>query len=380
MSEAVGSAPAARPTPYPIVPLLLALVVLVGWSIRDERLLTLIPDFPPMVPATCFLILGTGVAILGGSRTRLVAGTLVLVYAGVLALERSIGFDSGLLRLHPFDHQYITELSNGARPARTTLTSFVLLGGALVLAGLPRPSRFARLAAGGLASAVVTVAWTILLGYLVWATDRGDADYLAGIALPTGVSLLVLGLSLLQHCWRDLPVAERSMALRAWLFTAWLALASYVIDRSIRVPARPVSQGSELLLGGMLGVGTATLVALALLSAERSRQARDVLARTNAQLREREAALARSQELLRVARDSSLDAFLLLGAVREPSGEIRDFSILDVNPRAVQVLGSAHPTLTGQLLSRVLPEGFPTGLHAAYAQVVATGVPLEEEV
>jgi signal transduction histidine kinase/ActR/RegA family two-component response regulator len=380
MSEAVAPAPAARPTPYAIVPLFLALVVLLGWSIRDERFLSIIPDFPPMVPATCFLILGTSVAILAGNRVRLIAGAAVLCYAAALAIERTFGFDSGLLMVHPFDHDYVTELSSGARPARTTLTSFVLLGGALFLMAQPRRSRFGRLLPGALSSAVVTVAWTILLGYLVWASDRGDADYLAGIALPTGVSLLVLGLSILQHAWRGIPTLERASAVQVWLFVAWLALAGYVIDRSLRVPVRPVSQGSEFLLGGILGVGTVSLVALALLSAERSRQARDVLARTNERLREREAALARSEELLRVARDSSLDAFLQLAAARDASGRITDFIVLDVNPRALQLFHRERPTLVGKTLSDVLPLGFPPAFGVGYAEVVATGVALEEEV
>jgi signal transduction histidine kinase/CheY-like chemotaxis protein len=380
MSEAVGIARPARPTPYALIPLLLSVIVLTGWGIRDERLLTLLPDFPPMVPATCFLIVGTSIAILTQSRVRMVAGAFVLVYAGFLALERTLGFDSGLLALHPFDHDYITTLSNGARPARTTLSSFVLLGGALILMGQPRASRVGRLLPGALASAVVTVAWTILLGYLVWASDRGDADYLAGIALPTGVSLLVLGLSLLQHTWREVPLNERLLAVQGWVFIAWLALAGYVIDRSLRVPVRPVSQGSELLLGGILGVGTASLVALALLSAERSRQARDVLARTNERLRERETALARSEELLRVARDGSLDAFLLLEAMRNAANRIDDFRVLDVNPRLEQLFQLQRPALVGRPLSEVIPRGFPDTLTARCAEVVATGVPLEQEI
>ena len=374
------SARASRPTPYPVLTLILAVVVLVGWSIQDARLLTLIPDFPPMVPATCFLIIGTAIGILGGPRVRKVAGAAVLLYAGMLAVERVFMLDTGLLRMHPFDHAYVTDLSNGARPARTTLTSFVLLGGALLLAGQRGASRVGKLVPGALASGVVTVSWTILLGYLMWASDRGDADYLAGIALPTGVSLLVLGLSLMQHSWRELSGTDRSVALRVWMFTAWLALAGYVLDRSLRVPMRPVSSGSELLLGGILGVGTATLVALALLSSERSRTARDALERANVRLREREAALASSQELLRVARDGSLDAFMLLGAVRDHARQVTDFTILDVNPRTVHLLEHARHELVGRLLSEVLPVGFGTDFADGYLQVIATGVPLEAEL
>ena len=59
MSEVVADVPASRPIPYPLIPTVLAIVVLAGWWIQDPRQVTLLPGFPPMVPATCFLIIAT---------------------------------------------------------------------------------------------------------------------------------------------------------------------------------------------------------------------------------------------------------------------------------------------------------------------------------
>ncbi len=364
---------------YALLPLLLALTVLAGWATRNTAWITVVPEFPPMVPATAFLITATVAALLLEGRGRLLMAAVVVGYSGVLAFERLAGIDLGVLRWHPFDHDLVLALTSGARPARTTLTSFVLLGGGLALMGLPRGGRFKQMAPGAMASAVVAVTWTILLGYLVWAGNRADADYLAGIALPTGVSLLLLALGVAQASWREFSAAERNLALRWWLFIGWVALAAYVIDRRARVPLRAVSNGGELLLGGVLGIGTATLVAVALLASERSRLAREALARANVRLRERESALARSEELLRFARDGSLDAFLLLGAMRDQAGTVTDFTVLDANPRAAAMLGTPLAEVIGRPLSQLLPDDVGPLLHRDCTAVVSDGSPLEEE-
>lgn len=379
MTQATTGPAARRLSLFALLPLVLATVVMIGWATQSRSWTTVVPEFPPMVPATAFLIAVLACGLMLGPRGQLVCSVLALGYAAVLVFERYFKVDTGLVWMLPFDQQFVADLTNDGRPARTTLSSFVLLSGGMTLLGLRRPTWVSRILPGALGAAVVVVTWTILLGYLVWAVDRADADYLAGIALPTGVSLLLLGLGLIQRTWLRLSGREQGMALRWWVLTAWVALAAYVLDRQLRVPVRPISNGSELLLGGILGVGTATLVTLALMAAERSRLARDALARANTRLQEREAALARSEELLRIARDGSLDGFLLLGAHRDAGGALAGFSILDANPRAADLFGRPLGALIGRRLPDALPPALVAEFDPQYAQVLATGSPFEGE-
>jgi PAS domain S-box-containing protein len=97
------------------------------------------------------------------------------------------------------------------------------------------------------------------------------------------------------------------------------------------------------------------------------------------ELRRAEAALRRSEERFRAAADAGLDSFFLLEALRDPSGTITDFRIVDCNQRFIEMVRRTREQIAGQPLGQLLPFVRDTGLLQTYARVVATGQPSEGE-
>lgn len=376
-----GAAPRSprRLSLYSLIPLLLAAVVALGWGFQHEALIKIIPGFPAMVPVTVQLIALVAIGLLVSRRVAFGLGVAVMALAALLLLEHFYHFSTGVLRLHPFSQAYVDRITNGARPATTTLTCFVCLGGSLALLGLDRPTRAGRLLPGALAAGVAAISWAILFAYAVWAAGIQDANFLAGIAVPTGAAILLLAIGEIQRSWTDLLAEDRPLAMQLWVLAGWLGLGSYVFVTLERTPVHPISNGGQLLLGVLFALGTATLVAMALVSAERARHAGAALREANAMLLARDAELSRSEELLRAARDGSLDAFFLLGPVRLADGAVHDFRLLDVNSQAERLAGRPRAALQSALLSDAFPVAQEMGFLDRYREVLATGVPFEEE-
>jgi PAS domain S-box-containing protein len=87
-----------------------------------------------------------------------------------------------------------------------------------------------------------------------------------------------------------------------------------------------------------------------------------------------EEALRESEERFRVAQELSLDAFTILGAVRDETGAIVDFRWTYVNPEAGRILRYRPGELVGQRLLEVLPGNKTNSdLFERYVRVVETG-------
>ncbi|MDD5712230.1 MAG: PAS domain S-box protein [Smithellaceae bacterium] len=94
-----------------------------------------------------------------------------------------------------------------------------------------------------------------------------------------------------------------------------------------------------------------------------------------------EDALRKSEERLRVAHELSLDAFTILGAVRNESNAIIDFCWEYVNPEAGRILRHSPEELVGRRLLEVLPGNKTNSdLFARYVRVVETGEPHDYEL
>ncbi|SFV08492.1 sensor domain-containing diguanylate cyclase [Pseudoduganella namucuonensis] len=91
-----------------------------------------------------------------------------------------------------------------------------------------------------------------------------------------------------------------------------------------------------------------------------------------------EAATA-AQQKLRAAADASLDAVFLLKACRGQDGDVTDFILIDVNERGARMLEHPRDSLPGQRIGELVPNWRREGFIEKYAQVLATGQPLEEE-
>ncbi len=96
-------------------------------------------------------------------------------------------------------------------------------------------------------------------------------------------------------------------------------------------------------------------------------------------------ALAESERRFRTVQDASPDLSLLLRAVRDADGAVRDFAITYANAATYRLLfGVDMPTaaqsLVGRLYGEVFPGSGPEGRLDAYRRVVATGEPWTEDV
>ncbi|NTW97768.1 MAG: PAS domain S-box protein, partial [Oscillochloris sp.] len=98
------------------------------------------------------------------------------------------------------------------------------------------------------------------------------------------------------------------------------------------------------------------------------------------ELRQAQALAMRSEQRLRGAIESSLDAFYLFESVRNVRGEIVDFRAVEMNHVAAERFGTQREAMLGRRISEVLPS--PTlddEIIGPYRQVVESGVPLTRD-
>jgi two-component system CheB/CheR fusion protein len=89
----------------------------------------------------------------------------------------------------------------------------------------------------------------------------------------------------------------------------------------------------------------------------------------------------RLEEHFRIAQELSLDAFTILTAVRDESGQVVDFVWEYVNPEAARVLEHPASYLEGRRLLEVLPGNrSQSSLFARYVRAVETGEPHDLEI
>ena len=96
-------------------------------------------------------------------------------------------------------------------------------------------------------------------------------------------------------------------------------------------------------------------------------------------LRASEAALRRSDRRFRAAVDGSLDAVLALAAVRDDSGTIVDFDIVDANPRAANMVGMLQEELVGHRICELFPLDRSSGHFDRWVEVITSKAALEWE-
>ena len=87
----------------------------------------------------------------------------------------------------------------------------------------------------------------------------------------------------------------------------------------------------------------------------------------------------RLDERLRGTLQSSLDSIVLAEAVRDASGSIVDFVVVESNPRTEALFGLPREALAGTRLSSFAEPAAIAPFIAKYAQVVVTGETLDEE-
>ena len=96
--------------------------------------------------------------------------------------------------------------------------------------------------------------------------------------------------------------------------------------------------------------------------------------------RTKPATLSLVESRFRGAIAASLDAFFLCESVRDRTGTITDFRIVELNERGEIFLGRTRSDLLGQLVCDILPALPEMGLLAQLVQVVETGESFEDEL
>ncbi|MBV9878893.1 MAG: PAS domain-containing protein [Gemmatirosa sp.] len=93
-----------------------------------------------------------------------------------------------------------------------------------------------------------------------------------------------------------------------------------------------------------------------------------------------EAALEASEARYRTAIEGSLDAFMALHSVRDASGAIVDFEVVEASTRAAAMVQMPREDLVGQRLCELFPLARSRGHFARYVEVVETRTTAEWEI
>lgn len=92
-----------------------------------------------------------------------------------------------------------------------------------------------------------------------------------------------------------------------------------------------------------------------------------------------EASLRASEARFRAVQDTSIDGFMVLESVRDPSGGIVDFQWVYANAAAERIIGKSSGWFVGRRLLEEMPGNRDDGLFDAYRRVVETGEAWSQE-
>jgi diguanylate cyclase (GGDEF)-like protein/PAS domain S-box-containing protein len=321
---------------------ILGFVVMVAWHIHFTALIQVLPDSPPMRynTALAFFISGWALLALIKRWRRLAAGlSLLVVIIGGLTLAQYIfnvnfGIDqlfiqdyltkslptsSNTLRISEPVQQFLFKVNSPlpGRPSPNTALGFTLLGIASLCLSLVRMSSRLLIVAGLSSAGAIAIAVVALFGYLSGLTTTYKWGYLTGVAIPTALGLLILGVSLqllavgrVDRLPRWFPLSIGFGVLTANLFL-WQAINSWEnilikelsnITDEVKFLVTPVAQ--LVLLEGLF---MSLLVTLVLYFAELAKKQAARLKLTNYNL-------LKSNSLLQATLESIVDGILVLDA------------------------------------------------------------------
>jgi len=239
-----------------------SIIVLVGWAAGWSVFLTPSPRFIPMAPTTALAFLALSAALAArqlaprsaklrtaGTGLAWVVGTMALVNLGLPAvLDQILGGGTG-----QFGRVQLGVMS--------PVTAAALIPLALAIATIGPRAHYA----GALATVAAIVGATVALGY-AYGTPLLYGGGTIPVALPTGLSLLLLGIGTVLAAGREvwpleplLGEAPRARMLRAFLpATAGLVILIGLLDARMG----GMFGGDRVLIAAWLAVVGAALVTL----------------------------------------------------------------------------------------------------------------------
>ncbi|MGL5084063.1 MAG: EAL domain-containing protein [Microcoleaceae cyanobacterium] len=284
----------------------LGLVVIGAWHTRTVQLIQLIPDSPPVRYNTALMFLWSGLALLAflkhQPRLTVILGGLVMLIGGLTLAEYGFRVDLGIDQLlmsdyitnslyapdRPFPHlitepiqQFFVTVERPfpGRASPNAALGFTFIGTALFCLGsigsrqrisLRRSAgeNWAAAIAATLAAGSIGIGLIALLGYLARLGTAHTWRYLTGVAPPTALNLLILGIALLilplriesvDRLPRWFPFSAGFGVLMATLLL-WQALLSWSYSLISQLPSLVTTEVQTLLipaanivlLGGLL--------------------------------------------------------------------------------------------------------------------------------
>ena len=239
-----------------------SIVVLIGWAAGWSVFLTPSPRFIPMAPTTALAFLALSLALTarrlaprssrlrtGGSVLAWIVATMALVNLGLPAvLDQILGGGTG-----QFGRVQLGVMS--------PVTAAALIPLALAIATIGPRAHYA----GALATVAAIVGATVALGY-AYGTPLLYGGGTIPVALPTGLSLLLLGIGALLTAGPDVWPLQRLLgdAPRARMLRAFLPATAGLVIMIGLVNARfgGVFGGDQVLIAAWLAVLGAGLVIL----------------------------------------------------------------------------------------------------------------------
>jgi hypothetical protein len=178
---------------------MLGVLVLLGYAIRNDRIVELSPTLPPMYPNAAIGLACGGLAILATERR----GRSRAVAAGAAGVTVTIGLIGAGLHLAGsgptwyeilFPADFVDATTPvGGRPALETCIALIVLG----LSLLATQARRYPIAAEALAISATSIGTSAIVGYLLGVDRRalGSSVAYVGMALHTAIGITVLGLA-----------------------------------------------------------------------------------------------------------------------------------------------------------------------------------------
>jgi PAS domain S-box-containing protein len=346
-----------------LVTLATGVVVLFGWLLDVPSLKSVLPGFVTMKANTAvgFILAGVSLALLGRAARSARIRRLSQACAGGTALLGLLTLSQYLFGWNLGIDQLLFRAPAGAvgalfpgRMAPATAIDFLLLGGALFLAGFRRTI----LASQWLALLAGVIGWLALLGYLYGAPNRYGIGHYAQMAVHTAAVFIILGQGvLLAHPADGLMRMVTSDTMGRWLLRrlAPLAVAVPLVLGWLRV------QGEKHgYFEGKFGVALMMLVLMVILMTMILWTSR-ALTRIDTVRRQAEARLGESEQRHRSIFECSRDALMTLAP---PS-----WKFISANPAALERFGVkdvAGFTALGpwDLSPEIQPDGRPSAEKA----------------
>ncbi len=185
---------------------LLGAIVIVGWLMRDSRLVQIVPGYAHLQfnAALCFLISGVGLLALTLGRPLMAraCGVIVGLFGVVTFAEYVFGVNLGIDRLF-MTFTFSDDLLFPGRMGKKAALAFSLAG-----LGLLYPASsfwlISRPWVLGTAGAFIAgLGAVILLGYVGELTSSIGWGISTGVAVHAGFGMLAFGAGLLGHAWQE---------------------------------------------------------------------------------------------------------------------------------------------------------------------------------